>query len=95
MRFDIRVCANYCQFQRRFTLKNTPKRAEIVQNTVLPMSHKSCDRKWVNKVGDLKTCTEKPNIMNKNMYKNHDLRPYGFGCGGGPILMQHPVIEPL
>ena len=23
--------------------------------------------------------------------KKYDPRPYGFGCGGGPILMQHPV----
>ena len=31
------------------------------------MYQKSCYRKWVNKVGDLKTCTEKLNTMNKKM----------------------------
>ena len=31
------------------------------------MSQKSCYQKWVNKVGDQKTCTEKLNIMNKKM----------------------------
>ena len=31
------------------------------------MSQKSCYRKWVNKIGDMKTCTEKLNIMNKKM----------------------------
>ena len=31
------------------------------------LSQKSCYRKWANKAGDLKTCKEKLDIMNKKM----------------------------
>ena len=52
-----------------FSLKNVKKCVEIAQNKHFTLSQISCHRKWVNKVGDLKTCTQK-----------YDPRPYGFGC---------------
>ena len=69
MRYDIGVYAHYWQCYRRFSLKNTPKIVKIVQKSILPMSQKSRDRKWVNKVGDLKSCIGKLKRMDKKMQK--------------------------
>ena len=50
-----------------FFSKKRKKLVENAQNKHFTLSQKSCYRKWVNKVGDLKTCTEKLNIMNDEM----------------------------
>ena len=58
---------NECIFFKDIALE-TRLLGQISQiRSFFTMSHKSCYRKWVNKVGDMKTCTEKLNIMNNKM----------------------------
>ena len=57
--------------------KNVKKCVEIAQKKHFTLSQKSCYRKWVNKVGDLKTCTEKLNIMNEKIFKQAQRRAAG------------------
>ena len=66
-----------------------PKKTSQIDPTSLKkqftMSQKSCYRKWVNKVGDLKTCTEKLNTRNRKMWKKimtPDLMDLAGGWGG-------------
>ena len=52
-----------------FFLWKMSQNEQIAQKKHFTMSQKSCYQKWVNKVGDLKMCTEKLYTRNKKMWK--------------------------
>ena len=54
---------------KAFSPQKIPKMTRHLSKKQFTMSQKSCYRKWVNKVGDLKTCTEKLDTRNKNMWE--------------------------
>ena len=52
---------------KTFPPKKRPKLSQNTSKKQFTMSQKLCYQKWVNKVGVLKTCTDKFNIINKKM----------------------------